>query len=142
MIYRINSPCSYVDDSVVTKYEELKLGHSHRYAFFRMNDTQTSIVVDKTAPPSATFDQFVKDLPPNDCRYAVFDFEYELDGGRRNKILFVLWAPDTAKIKAKMLYTSSKDAIRKKLVGLGVEIQATDYSEIDRQVVLDKVNKV
>lgn len=26
-----------------------------------------------------------------DCRYAVFDFEYEAEGVTRNKILFVVW---------------------------------------------------
>lgn len=35
-----------------------------------------------------------------------------------------------------MLVASSKDAFRKKLVGIGTEIQATDLSEIDHAVVL------
>jgi len=128
-----------VHDEVVTTYEQLKLGHSYRYVFFKLNDNQSQVILDKTAPPSATYEMFVKELPTNDCRYAVFDFEYEQDGGRRNKILFVVWAPDSAKIKSKMLYASSKDAVRKKLVGLGVEIQATDLSEIDKAAVLERV---
>jgi len=41
-----------------------------------------------------------------------------------------------------MLYASSKDAVRKKLVGVGVEIQATDLAEIDRGTVLEKVLRV
>jgi len=121
---------------------ELKLGHSLRYALFKLNADQSEVVVDSFAPPSATYDEFVKQLPANDCRYAVYDFEYDADGGVRNKILFVVWAPDSAKIKAKMLYASSKDAVRKKLVGIGCEVQATDLSEIDKQVVLERVQKV
>jgi len=131
-----------VSDDVLTRYQELKLGHSLRYALFKLNADQTQVVVDKVAAPNATYDQFIADLPPNDCRYAVFDFEYEQEGGQRNKILFVVWAPDSAKIKAKMLYASTKDAVRKKLVGVGVEVQATDLSEIDRQTVLEKVQRV
>ena len=50
-------------------------------------------------------------------------------------------APDTAKIKSKMVYTSSKGDLRKKLVGIGTEIQATDHSEIDFNTVLDKVTR-
>lgn len=38
-----------------------------------------------------------------------------------------------------MLVASSKDAFRKKLVGIGSEIQATDLSEIDHAVVLVRV---
>lgn len=52
-----------------------------------------------------------------------------------------LRAPDTAKIKPKMLYASSKDALRKKLVGIATEIQATDLSEVAYEVVLEKVSK-
>lgn len=39
-------------------------------------------------------------------------------------------APDNAKIKQKMLFASSKDALRKALVGIAVEIQGTDASEV------------
>jgi cofilin len=131
-----------VSEEVLQKFQELKLGHSLRYALFKLSADQSQIVVDITAPPSANYADFVKALPANDCRYAVFDFEYDADGGTRNKILFVVWAPDSAKIKAKMLYASSKDAVRKKLVGVGVEIQATDLAEIDRESVLEKVNRV
>merc|ERR1712146_670036 len=93
--------------------------------------------------PGSDYGQFVENLPKDDCRYAVYDFEYDQPdcGGKRSKILFVLWSPDTAKIKSKMLYTSSKDGLRKKLVGIGTEIQATDSSEIDFETVLDKVTR-
>ena len=63
------------------------------------------------------------------------------EGGDRNKILFIVWAPDSAKIKEKMLITSSKDAVKKKLVGISKEIQATDLSEVSLQVIIDQVNK-
>jgi cofilin len=53
----------------------------------------------------------------------------------------VLWSPDTAKIKSKMLYTSSLADLRKKLVGIGTEVQATDSSEIDYEEVLNKVTR-
>lgn len=39
-------------------------------------------------------------------------------------------SPDESKIKTKMLYASSKDALRRSLVGIAHEIQGTDHSEI------------
>lgn len=39
-------------------------------------------------------------------------------------------SPDDSKIKQKMLYASSKDALRKSLVGISSEIQGTDMSEV------------
>lgn len=56
-------------------------------------------------------------------------------------ILKKIRAPDSAKIKSKMLYTSSKADLRKKLVGVATEIQATDASEIDFDYVLEKASK-
>ena len=42
-------------------------------------------------------------------------------------------SPDDAKIKQKMLFASSRDALRRSLVGIAVEIQGTDYSEVARE---------
>lgn len=131
-----------VSDDCVTKFQELKLGHKMSFIVYKLNAGLTEVEVEKTGAPGEAYEKFVAALPKDDCRYAVYDFEYEHeDGGKRSKILFVLWSPDTAKIKSKMLYTSSKDAIRKKLVGIGTEIQATDAGEIDRQTVLEKVTR-
>jgi cofilin len=91
--------------------------------------------------PSATYEEFRSQLPERDCRYAIFDYEFQVDGGQRNKITFILWAPDSAPIKAKMMYTSTKDSIKKKLVGIQVEVQATDASEISEEAVAEKAKK-
>mmetsp|Transcript_31080 Transcript_31080/g.88711 ORF Transcript_31080/g.88711 Transcript_31080/m.88711 type:complete len:139 (+) Transcript_31080:68-484(+) len=131
-----------VCDEVVESYQNLKLGHKHKFVVFKLNDDLTEVVVDFVADANATYDDFVGKLPENDCRYIVYDFEYDAGEGKRNKILFVVWAPDTAKIKSKMLYASTKDSVRKKLVGIGAEVQATDLSEIDYDTVFEKVNAV
>jgi len=134
-----------VADDVVTTYNELKTGRKHRYILYKMNNDFTEIVVDKVVPNSATYDDFIaelKALPKEECRYAVFDFEWTTsEGALRQKICFYVWCPDTSKMKPKMLYASSKDAIRKKLVGLGAEIQGTDWSEIDYETVLERVSR-
>lgn len=40
-----------------------------------------------------------------------------------------------------MLYASSKDALRKGLVGVALEVQATDGEEIEYDTVLSKLLK-
>jgi len=130
-----------VADSCVDKFQELKLGKAHRYVLYKINPENTEVVVETTAPKTATYQDFVNALPKDDCRYAVFDFEYQQEGGLRNKILFVVWAPESSKLKRKMLIAASKDAFRKKLVGIGTEIQATDVAEIDQAAVLEKVQR-
>lgn len=44
--------------------------------------------------------------------------------------LFYDRIPDTSKVRQKMLYASSKEALRRNLVGLAIEIQGTDSSEV------------
>jgi cofilin len=39
-------------------------------------------------------------------------------------------SPDNAKIKDKMVSASSRDALRRSFVGIALEIQGTDYSEV------------
>ena len=130
-----------VNEECVNKYNEIKLQKTCRYVLFKINDSNDEIVLEATGEKGASYEDFTGKLPADDCRYAVFDFEYEQDGGLRNKLLFVVWAPDTAKLKRKMLIASSKDAFRKQLVGIGAEIQATDKSEVDRDAVMEKVNR-
>ncbi|KAJ1961135.1 hypothetical protein IWQ62_003972 [Dispira parvispora] len=130
-----------VNNTCLDAFQQLKAKRSLRYVIYKLSDDKTEIVVDKTAE-SSSYDDFVNHLPPKDCRYAVYDFEYEMPGeGKRSKICFFIWTPDDAPIRAKMLYASSKDALRKRLDGIAVGIQGTDASEVMYDTVLDKVTR-
>lgn len=50
-------------------------------------------------------------------------------------------APDTAKIKAKMVYAGSKDALTRALVGVSTKISATDLSELTEDVIIEACKK-
>ena len=50
-------------------------------------------------------------------------------------------SPEIATVKQKMLYTSSKQALRNKLRGLHAEIQCTDDSELCMSYVLEKCSR-
>ncbi|KAG5646522.1 cofilin [Asterophora parasitica] len=130
-----------VNDQCLTEYQALKLKKTHKYIVFTLSKDFTEIIVEKTSS-SQNYDDFVGDLPETECRWAVYDFEFEKeDGGKRNKISFISWSPDDAKIKQKMLFASSKDALRRSLVGVAVEIQGTDYSEVAFESLLDKASR-
>jgi cofilin len=111
---------------------------------YHLGDDNKKIMVEKVMSKEATYEDFLKLLPEDDCRYAVYDFEYRKgeDEGVRSKICFIVWAPDAAKVRQKMLYASSKDSLRKSLAGIMTEIQATDASEIAHETVLDKVRAI
>ncbi|PAA70017.1 hypothetical protein BOX15_Mlig023025g7, partial [Macrostomum lignano] len=126
-----------VDPSVKDDFNDIKLGHKYAYMVFKI-DSESMIKTERTCV-SCTYDEFTSSLPANECRYAVFDYKYCLDdGSKREKLLFIHWAPDSAKIRDKMLYASSKDALKRDLKGV-VEIQASDLSEVDEVTIKEKV---
>ncbi|KAG4302447.1 hypothetical protein PCANB_001258 [Pneumocystis canis] len=130
-----------VNEECLTTFQQLKQGKLHKYIIFAINSDNTHIIVEKTSS-SLDYQQFIMDLPENDCRYAVYDLEYHLEGeGKRTKMCFFVWSPETSPIRSKMLYASSKDALRRALCGISVEIQGTDLSEISFGSVFERVTR-
>lgn len=120
----------------------MKLGKKYKFIIFALNDQKTEIVVEETSTNS-DYDAFLEKLPEDECKYAIYDFEYEIGGGegKRSKIVFFTWSPDTAPIKSKMIYAASKDALRRALNGVSSDVQGTDFSEVAYESVLDRVSK-
>ncbi|CAI2187458.1 18001_t:CDS:2 [Funneliformis geosporum] len=130
-----------VEDRCLEAFQELKLKKKYKYLLYKLDDDNKSIILEKAVEES-TYDDFIGILTSSGPRYAVYDFEYEKPGeGQRNKIAFYSWTPDDSKVKEKMLYASSKEAIRKRLVGVAIEIQGTDLSEVSYDAVLEKANR-
>lgn len=79
-------------DDIVKKYHELKSGKKIVYIIYVISDDKSKIEILKTSE-SRDWDEFVAELPEKECRWAVYDFEYEAPGGggTRNKIIFVPW---------------------------------------------------
>ncbi|KAH0520442.1 Cofilin-1 [Microtus ochrogaster] len=59
---------------------------------------------------------------------------------KKEDLVFIFWAPESAPLKSKMIYTSSKDAIKKKLTRIKHELQANCYEEVkDRCTLAEKL---
>ncbi|KAG4302417.1 hypothetical protein PCK1_001253 [Pneumocystis canis] len=147
-----------VNEDCLTAFHQLKHSKLHKYIIFTINTMNTHIVVEKTSS-SSDYQQFMDALPENDCRYAVYDLEYYLEGeGKRTKvhrfIAFIIYylksfryafllgrSPETSPIRSKMLYASSKDALRRALCGISIEIQGTDLSEIAFETVFERITR-
>jgi cofilin len=136
-----------VNDECKVKFQEIKLGHKYRYAIYRLNDTLKEIIVEKTAEPSATYDDLLADLKQAEesqqCRFAIFDAKFTTaDGQPRDKIIFFMWSPERALIKQKMVYAASKDALKKAFgEGVAKEIQANDHGDLTWSSVLEIISK-
>lgn len=51
-------------------------------------------------------------------------------------------SPDSAKVKPKMVYAGSKDALTRALVGVSIKITATDSSELSESIIQDQCRKI
>ncbi|AOA60787.1 GQ67_02162T0 [Komagataella phaffii] len=126
----------------MTAFNDLKLGKKHKYVIYKINDSKTEIIVDKISSDES-YDAFLEALPEDDSRYAVYDFQYEISSteGKRSKIIFFTWSPETASVRSKMIYASSKDALRRALNGVSTDIQGTDFSDVAFESVLERVSR-
>jgi len=142
-----------VSPECITKFNELKLGKTIKYIIYKLSDDYKEIVVEE-ASENGDWDTFREKLvtaksktksgaTTKGPRYAVYDFNYDLASGEgsRSKITFIAWSPDDAGIQPKMVYASSKDALKRSLNGLATEFQANDEDDIEYQSVLSKVSK-
>ncbi|EHL00621.1 putative Cofilin [Glarea lozoyensis 74030] len=138
----------------VPKFNELKLNKTLKFIIFKLTDDYKEIVVEEASedPDWEVFREKLINAESKNMktgkvtkgpRYAVYDFNYDLASGEgsRSKITFIAWSPDDAGIQAKMVYASSKDALRRSLNGIATEVQGNDTDDIEYQTVLNKVSK-
>ncbi|KAF1872449.1 hypothetical protein Lal_00016747 [Lupinus albus] len=123
-----------VHDDCKLRFQELKSKRSYRFILFKIEQQQ--VVVDKLGEPTESYDDFMASFPADECRYAVYDFDFTTEENcQKSKIYFIAWSPDTSRVRMKMVYASSKDRFKRELDGIQVELQATDPSEMSFDIV-------
>ncbi|EPS70990.1 hypothetical protein M569_03773, partial [Genlisea aurea] len=130
-----------VADHSKTTFMELQRKKVHRYVIFKIDESKKEVIVEKTGSPSLNYEDFRSSLPEDDCRYAVYDFDYVTpENCQKSKIFFIAWSPSVSRIRAKMLYATSKEPFRRQLEGIHYEIQATDPTEMGIDVIKERAN--
>ncbi|WOL10528.1 actin-depolymerizing factor 1 [Canna indica] len=125
-----------VNDECKIKFLELKAKRNFRFIIFKIDERIQQVAVEKLGEPGESYEDFTACLPADECRYAVFDLDFVTDENcQKSKIFFISWAPDTSRVRSKMLYASSKDRFKRELDGIQVELQATDPSEMSFDII-------
>ncbi|XP_041002858.1 actin-depolymerizing factor 7-like isoform X2 [Juglans microcarpa x Juglans regia] len=123
-----------VNDECKLKFLELKTKRNYRFIIFKIENQE--VLVEKLGSPDENYDDFNESLPADECRYAVFDFDFITDENcQKSKIFFIAWSPDASRVRSKMVYASSKDRFKRELDGIQVELQATDSSEMSLDII-------
>ncbi|KAF2474137.1 cofilin [Lindgomyces ingoldianus] len=142
-----------VSPECISTFNELKLGKELKYIIYKISDDWKEIVVEEASKDSdfSAFREKLLNAKSKDRRgkegiggrYAVYDVEYELESGdgKRSKITFISWCPDDAPQYPRMMYSSSKEAIKRALNGLAADIQANDADDIEFDNIISRVSK-
>ena len=129
-----------LDDTVISKFNDIKLGKlKARYVVYKIDSGK---IVEDCISMDGSYDDFLGLLPEEDCRYALYDMNFTTrDGRSSSKLCFISWCPDTSGVRSKMLYAGSKDAIIRAFSGISVKINATDFSEVSEEAVVEACKK-
>ncbi|KAL3523787.1 hypothetical protein ACH5RR_016621 [Cinchona calisaya] len=129
-----------VNDECKLKFLELKAKRTYRFIIYKIEEKQ--VVVEKLGEPTNSYEDFAANLPADECRYAVYDFDFMTEENvPKSRIFFIAWSPDTSKVRSKMIYASSKDRFKRELDGIQIELQATDPTEIGLDVIKGRAGK-
>jgi len=143
-----------VSPECISVFNELKLGKGAiKYIIYKLSDDYKEIVVeDKGA--DGDWEAFQNKLlnakssykgkEGKGPRYAVYDFDYELESGegKRSKITFISWSPDEGTLVfPRMTYASSKEALKNALNGIASEVQANRDDEIEYDTILKDITR-
>uniref|UniRef100_A0A8C5KGG6 Cofilin-2 pseudogene n=1 Tax=Jaculus jaculus TaxID=51337 RepID=A0A8C5KGG6_JACJA len=128
-----------VNDEVIKVFNDMKVRKSStqeeiktrkKAVLFCLGDDKTQITVKEAKQIlEDPYTSFVKLLTLNDCRYALYDATYETKESKKEDLVFIFWTPKSAPLKSKMIYASSKDAIKKKFAVIKHEWQVNGLDD-------------
>ncbi len=81
-----------VSDDCKQKFMELKRKKTYQYIIFKIDEKLQQITLEKTGAPGASYEDFTAQLPENDCRFGIYDFDFTTEDNRqKSKIFFIAW---------------------------------------------------
>lgn len=129
-----------LDETCVNLFMHMKTRSSFKWLIFKVDNSGKRVVPDKIGDKNSSYNDFICALPDNQCRYAVYDYEYTSpERGTFKKLVFLLWAPDSCGMRPKMMYASTKDFFKGFLDGIGAELQANEPSELSEEEMQERV---
>lgn len=89
-----------VHDDCKLKFLELKAKRNHRFIVFKIDEKIQQVIVEKIGGPDESYDDFSASMPADECRYAVYDFDFTTDENcQKSKIFFIAWLANMYTIK-------------------------------------------
>merc|ERR1719482_2594169 len=107
-----------INDDVVNAFKEVsKRPQKAAYLIAKLNEDQNEIILDVKGEKTASFDDFKGCFPDNEPRFAVIDFKWDRDDGRKGTcITAVNWNPDSGSdAAAKFIFANNFENFKSKV---------------------------
>eukprot|EP00915_Cephaloidophora_sp_WS-2016_P000027 GHVH01000064.1.p1 GENE.GHVH01000064.1~~GHVH01000064.1.p1 ORF type:complete len:132 (+),score=24.23 GHVH01000064.1:126-521(+) len=114
---------------VKSSFEALKLKRQHQYLIFGLNADSNQVVMKKAGDKGASHEDFVSNFNEKSCLFAVYDIP-----APTNKIVFILWTPDNANVKDKMVSSATSQTVLSACHGCHKNIQCSDMNDLKLDV--------
>lgn len=71
---------------------ELKAKRTYRFIVYKIEEKQKQVIVEKVGEPGQGYEDFTACLPADECRYAVYDFDFLTEENvPKSRIFFIAW---------------------------------------------------
>ncbi|KAJ6229729.1 cofilin/actin-depolymerizing factor homolog-related [Anaeramoeba flamelloides] len=121
------------------QFQEFKFSKEDRFIIYKMDEKLSKIEVEKTGSKNLSFEEFYNQLPKDDCRYICYHYDFDVNGQKRSKLLFIGWMPSTAKLKNKMVYATTLLSFKYMLRGIGVSLQINNPESLNEELILNVI---
>ena len=124
-----------IPDAVIEGHDQLQKHHKFWYHILTIDDVKSEVVIEKSLAKEEKYDYaaFKKEiLSRTSPAFIVIDHHHTTkDGAQAEKVFLISWVPESSKIKHKMMFASTKEALKGRLQGLHKTVHAAQESELD-----------
>ncbi|KAJ8384754.1 hypothetical protein AAFF_G00198400 [Aldrovandia affinis] len=145
-----------VHESVEKLVQQMKV-HRHggtedrlKLLMLRVSDDLQNVIVDEdltlyvkdVADEENVFKKVMSMFPKTECRFGLYDCSYRTNETMKEDLIFFYWAPDEAKTKSKMVYTSTSQGLKTKIMGgVKYKVEAQDLVDLEVSEIAELLGK-
>ncbi len=77
-------------------------------------------------------------MPKDECRYAVYRFNYRKEAEKKEALIFIMWIPEGATRKSRTLFIKSKEKFLEKFFGINMYVDAVKKGQLKQFRILQR----
>lgn len=120
------------DEAMIEEYKAIKINRTEKVWILDINNSKLEVVF--KGDKNFDFNTLPDQLPSDQPRFVIYDFDYETDEKpprKSSKLVFIFWCPMTAGAQKRFTYSSSLSEIVSTLGAIQKQFQVDDYSQLE-----------